>query len=101
VNRISRIIGMQVIGEAADAFIAIEFIRKLKPDVVLMDMYLLNGTGIDVLKKIRFNKPVPKIIMMTGQSDIAISEIFKKAGVDYIFNKSLEFENIIQTLKQL
>ncbi|MBI3742180.1 MAG: response regulator transcription factor, partial [Chloroflexi bacterium] len=57
---------VQIIGESAEARDAIDRILKLKPDVVILDLQLLNGTGFDVLESIKKDKPAPTVIILTN-----------------------------------
>ncbi|MBI3754209.1 MAG: response regulator transcription factor, partial [Deltaproteobacteria bacterium] len=57
---------VQIIGESAEAHDAIDRILKLRPDVVILDLQLLNGTGFDVLESIKKDKPAPTVIILTN-----------------------------------
>ncbi len=56
---------LKIVGEAANVDGAIEQYRNLLPDVVLMDLRLPGGGGIDALKEIRGEFPEAKILMLT------------------------------------
>lgn len=101
VTLLSQINGIEITGIDEQAISAIESIRSNKPDVVLLDMNMLGGTGKDVLINIKNLKPAPKIILMIDQPFEGYRKNLKKIGVDYVFNKSLEFENIVPTLIKL
>lgn len=55
----------QVIGEAGAVQEAISMVRSLKPDLVLMDFGLPDGTGLDATKIILANYPEVKIVFLT------------------------------------
>lgn len=59
VRLVSRRSNVQVVGYAATARDAVEEIRMLKPDVVLLDIRLDQGSGLDVLKQIKARKDKP------------------------------------------
>ena len=56
---------LQVIGEAADGFIALELIRQIQPDVVLMDINLPVMDGIAVTRQVSEQFPTSAVIMLT------------------------------------
>src|SRR5512143_3397602 len=57
---------VQVTGEAGDADQATQAIKDSKPDVVLMDIHLIGGSGIDVLEKVKREQPAPAVIILTN-----------------------------------
>lgn len=98
---ISELREIEVIGEAENALDAIDSIRKLKPDAVVLDIRLANGSGIDVLKDIKNDKPVPIIIILTNYPYPQYKKKCLDSGADYFFDKSTEFDKITDVLKQL
>jgi len=101
VNRISQIVGINTACSEANALAAADFMRRVKPDVVLLDIHQLHDSGINIEKDIKNGKPIPKIILMTDHPKKENHVRFKKAGGDFVFNKSFELKEIIETLKQL
>ncbi len=61
--------GFQVAGEAATATEAVEQARLLKPDVVIMDVRLPDGSGIEACREIRAELPATRVIMLTSYPD--------------------------------
>ncbi len=54
-----------VVAEAKDGKEAIEFVEKLKPDLVLMDLSMPRTTGMDAIREIRRRTPKTKIVVLT------------------------------------
>lgn len=103
-----RLIGMitelpeiEVAGQAHNAQDAIQSIRKLKPDVVILDIRMPGGNGIEVLKEIKRDKPAPLIIILTNYPYPQYRKKCMEGGADYFFDKSTEFEKVIDVLKKL
>src|SRR5690625_922327 len=65
--RTDRII--DVIGEASSGSEGEKLVKKLKPDVVLMDLMMDNGSGIEATKKIMEHSPDCKVIILTSYYD--------------------------------
>jgi DNA-binding NarL/FixJ family response regulator len=101
VSMLSEFAGIEIVGQARDSIEAIDEIRRLKPDVVVLDIRMPGGSGIDVLRAIKKDqKAVPKVIILTN---FPYSQYRKKcmdAGADFFFDKSSEFENVAQVLNR-
>ncbi len=64
---------MQVIGESEDGHSALDAVKRLSPDVILLDVGLPGLSGIEVARKLRHSAPMLRIIMLTSYAaeDIA------------------------------
>lgn len=58
--------GFAVVGEAVDGASAIEAVRRIRPDVVLLDVYLGDANGFDIAEQIRDCHPATKVVMTSG-----------------------------------
>ena len=92
---------VQVIGEAGDAQIAVAAILAQKPDVVLLDIHILNGNGIDVLQRLKQERVAPAVIILTDYPFPEYRQLCLKAGADFFFVKSTEFEQLVPALQKL
>ena len=61
--------GMQVVGEAADGFVAITEAERLKPDVIVMDVALPKLGGIEATREIHAVTPNVKILVLTAHEE--------------------------------
>lgn len=93
--------GVQVTGEAGEVQEATDAILERKPDVVLLDIHLFNGSGIDVLQSLKKAKPAPAVIILTNYPYPQYRQKCLEAGADFFFVKSTEFDQVIPALKQL
>lgn len=92
---------IEVMGEAADAAEATEAIHVAKPDVVLLDIHLLGGSGIEVLENVKKDQPAPAVIILTNYPYPQYRKKCLDAGADYFFVKSTEFDKVVPALQQL
>jgi DNA-binding NarL/FixJ family response regulator len=60
---------MTVVGEAGTVAEAIEAAARAKPDVVIMDVRLPDGSGVEACRAIRETRPETKVIMLTSYAD--------------------------------
>jgi response regulator NasT len=73
--------GYDVVGDVSDGFDAIEICRKLKPDLVLMDIKMPLLDGISAAKVINKEELVDSIILLTAYSDKNFIDKAKDVGV--------------------
>jgi two-component system, CitB family, response regulator DctR len=72
-------------GSATTGAEALQKIIQVKPDLVLLDMYLPEMSGLDVLKQIREQGLPTDVIMITAARDSkSIQEVFRLGAVDYM-----------------
>lgn len=98
---LSEIDGVKVIGEAGNAAEAIKGIRTLKPKVVILDIQMPDGNGIEVLKIIKQERPAPLVMMMTNHSSAQYREKCLKLGADYFLDKARDFEKLVEIFQDL
>ena len=60
---------MLVVGEAGTTAAAIETAAKTMPDVIVMDIRLPDGSGVEACRTIREARPETKVIMLTSYAD--------------------------------
>jgi DNA-binding NarL/FixJ family response regulator len=98
---LSEIEGIEIVGQAQDAPEATRLLRKLRPDAVILDIRLPNGSGIEVLRAIKQQQPTLVAIMLTLYPYAQYRESCAKAGANFFFDKSTGFEKIPEVLKDL
>lgn len=92
---------IEIIGEAENILETKKRIRKLNPDIVILDIRMPDGSGIDILKHIKKNNQVPAVIILTNYPYPQYRKKCMELGADYFFKKSDEIEEVLETLKQL
>ncbi len=61
--------GFEVVAEAGTVAEAIEAARRFKPDLVVMDVRLPDGSGIEACREIRAELPETRVVMLTSYPD--------------------------------
>lgn len=90
---------VQVIGESASAQGVLEAIDTLRPDVLVLDIRLPGQTGIELLRDVKQHQPDLQVFIMTSYDYPEYRRQSIRAGADMFFNKTKEFEALIEALK--
>lgn len=91
----------QVVGEAEDGQSAIQLYKKLKPDLVTMDVVMPVMSGIEATKKItQFDRAARVVIISAMQQENLIIDAINAGARDYIF-KPFTADEIIKTLDRV
>jgi len=61
--------GFQVVGEAGSVREAIAEARRLQPDIIVMDVRLPDGSGVEACREIRAELPATRVVMLTSYPD--------------------------------
>ncbi len=86
---------MEMIAEAADGREAVELVRKLKPDLVLMDISMPGLNGIEATRQITKENPSTKVLALSAYSNKSfVTDTLKAAASGYILKDSLAGELI-------
>ena len=93
--------GRTVVGEAGNGVDAISQFKKLKPDIVLLDITMPDMDGIEALKQIREADPTAKVIICSavGQQIMIAKAI--EAGAQNFIVKPFQKETLIGAINKV
>jgi DNA-binding NarL/FixJ family response regulator len=92
---------VEIVGEAEDCPEAIFAIRALKPDVVVLDIRMPHGNGLEVVSTLRQDKHFPIVMMLSNHSSTPYQTQAARAGAHYFFDKAKGIEQIKQTIRKM
>jgi two-component system LytT family response regulator len=81
-HRLAHVGDVEVVGEAHNGREALELIRKIKPDLVFLDIQMPGMDGFDVLRGLP-QRRMPAIVFVTAFDDYAI-QAFEANALDYL-----------------
>lgn len=94
-------IGASIVGEAATEDEAIRQIVEVVPDVAIIDLRLLDGSGFSVIRKIKERFPKMLVIVLTNYHQELYYEQCKLNGADFYFKKGVDYLSLVALLKAL
>ncbi len=89
----------KVVGEAVDGLEAVEFVKSLKPNIVIMDISMPNLSGIEATRQIKALNPGNQIVIYTMHSDKEFVIDLFKAGISAYVLKEDPLSDLILALK--
>ena len=92
--------GVSVVGEAESAQAAIAGVLSTASDVLLLDLQLANGSGLDVLNGLKPQRPELRVIVLTNFATAQHRQACLAAGADVFLDKSQEFERVPGILQE-
>ena len=97
---LSEITEPENISQAEDYAEAISSFQKVNPEVLILDIRMPGGSGIDVLQEIKKATNPPLVIVLTNYPYPQYRRKCIEAGADFFFDKSTEFDKAFEVLKK-
>jgi DNA-binding NarL/FixJ family response regulator len=91
--------GIEVVGEAGTAAQARARIRATDPDIVVLDVRLPDGSGIDVCRDVRSANPATKCIMLTAYDDDEAIYAAVLAGASAYVLKDIRGSGLVDSIR--
>ena len=90
--------GIAVVGEAGTKAAAVRAVTRLRPDVVLMDVRLPDGSGIEACRAILARHPTTRVIFLTSYTDDESSLAAVLAGAQGYVLKNIDSGLLIRSI---
>ena len=91
----------EITGEASSVAETLEAAMRLKPDLILLDVRLADGSGIDVCRRLQRLDIDTKILMLTSFADDDVVFDAISAGADGYLLKEIQGDNLIQAIQDV
>jgi DNA-binding NarL/FixJ family response regulator len=85
--------------EAADPDEGIEAFHRMRPDVVVLDLSMPGGSGLDVLREIRKVTPPRMVIVFTNHIEEPYRRHCLEGGADLFLDKSKDLPRLVEVLR--
>jgi len=95
-----RLSGFTVVGEAHTGDEALSLVRKLRPDLVLLDIYLPDISGLEVMRRLRTEAVPVDVIAVTAAKDVETLRRAMQGGVLHYLVKPFLFDTFRERLER-
>ncbi len=92
---------VRVLGEASTVEEAVREARRLRPDVVLLDLRLKEESGVEACRRIKAHAPATRVLVLTAFAEEALFLQAVRAGVDGYVLKEINGEALHEALVQV
>lgn len=99
--RISGQTDLEVCGEAADIEDALAKVKQLKPDLVIVDISLASGNGLDLIKQIKSHHAAVRTLVHSMYDDSLYAERSLQAGAQGYVNKREAPDTMLVAIRQV
>ena len=93
--------GITVVGEAGTKAAAVRAAKRLRPDIVLMDVRLPDGSGVEACRAILASHPTTRIIFLTSFSDDESALAAVLAGAQGYVLKAIDSSLLIRSIREV
>jgi len=91
--------GIEVVGSAADGVTAVELVAQHRPDVLLVDLRMPRGDGVETTAKVRAEYPSTEVVVLTTYADDDALLAALRAGARGFLTKDADAEAIARALR--
>lgn len=100
-SMIASIPNIELVGETDNEDDAVREICRVCPDLVILDLILAKGSGMEVLRRVREQPLTSKVIVLTNHGYPQYQKKCLELGADYFMDKSREIEALSDLLISL
>lgn len=92
---------LEICGEADGEDVAIQQFRALSPDLVVADISLNNGSGLELIKELKALQPASRILIWSMHDETLFAERAIRAGAMGFVNKTEPIETVIAAIERI
>jgi DNA-binding NarL/FixJ family response regulator len=96
---LDRVPELKVVAEALDGESALRLAAEIRPDVVLVDLYLPDLDGLEVMRQIKRDQPDTGLVALSGLTDDpALRERALGVGACDLLDKAIDIDRVVPAI---
>lgn len=95
-DMLRKVAGLTLVGQTRSVAVAQQMIRELQPDLVILDLQLADGNGMDILRETKRTHPSTRFVIFTNQCEAAYRQRCLDLGAEYFLCKSTEHKSLLK-----
>lgn len=99
VGTLSNFDDIDVVGEANNGDAAVALVADLEPDVVVMDLVMPGGSGMDAIRQIRDKHPATRVLALTSFTDGSLVRRAIEAGATSFLFKTVDVDGFASAVR--
>lgn len=92
---------IEVCGETGDASEVLQLIQLRHPDLIILDLTLQGGSGIELIKQIRSAGHQVRLLVFAGHDESIYAERALRAGANGYLTKQAPLERLLKAIEQI
>jgi len=93
--------GVSVVGEANSVVAGVEGILRTRPESVVLDIQLADGSGVEVLRQTCTKAPEVVFVVLTNHANAQYRRTCMEAGATHFFDKNTEIAKVMEVIAAL
>jgi DNA-binding NarL/FixJ family response regulator len=89
---------LEVCGEAAEVDEALDLVDSLQPELIIVDLSLRSGHGLDLIKKVSVRQPATKMLVLSAHDESLFARRALRAGALGYVNKQEAQDTVIEAI---
>lgn len=94
-------LGLEVCGRADDAKSGLRLVQEARPDLVILDLTLTRGHGLELMKDLKALPTVPRVLVVSGHDDETYAERALSAGALGYMRKTCDLPAFLEAVRKV
>jgi two-component system response regulator DevR len=93
--------GIEILGEAANVAAGVETVARLKPQIVLLDIRLPDGTGFEACRQLLKRSPESRVLFLTSVVDDSMVDEAIRSGAHGYLLKEIDGRGLVNAIRDV
>jgi DNA-binding NarL/FixJ family response regulator len=91
--------GIDVVGATGKGVDVLHLVRRLRPDVLVLDLVLPDVNGVEVARQVRATHPAVAVLILTGRDDLGCFSALVQVGIQGYLSKAAPTDELVRAIR--